>query len=83
MSVLLLADGNPNEEDFCGRALRPNNTRGRQELLRAVRAGEYSINVNPSEALLSAAFYSLTNLHIVLFCLFLPVSLSSKLHACP
>jgi hypothetical protein len=40
-SVILVADGNPDEEDICGWALGTDDTRRRQELLRAVRAGEY------------------------------------------
>jgi hypothetical protein len=41
LTVTLVADGHPNQEDICGWAVGTDNARGREELLRAVRAGEY------------------------------------------
>jgi len=39
----LVADGHPNQEDICGWAVGTDNARRCEELLRAVRAGEYPI----------------------------------------
>jgi len=37
----LVADGHPNQEDICGWVVGTNNARRCEELLRAVRTGEY------------------------------------------
>jgi hypothetical protein len=82
-SIILIADGNPNEEDICGWALGTDDARRRQELLRAVRAGEYPIHFLPPLPFFFyylTVFYSLVNYYIYIFPLFFSVCVSNEAH---